>query len=460
MELKPDKTGVFPFPQTLGFFIILVTVLGFVAGWLRNELVLTLLGTIFLTILAYCFLGIFFLGLIYRRKAKTLSMVITSETVSAGKDGEVLLKTKGDTPKRNYFWRLPALLVRCELHLETFDGRVIRHYTDPGAEKFSNFPVKERGAYFGEDDRLVISDAPGFFQLSLPIGGNSPAEGKQTNNKNEKPRLLSLPSPMEETLHFPVSSGGTTQRNEPHFRKSDELLDHRPYVPGDDPRRINWKLFSHAPLGDLLVREGEPEPPPHSRLLILIDSEVDLSLYTFNEGRQAVDLLCESALTAAQDFSLRGIDILIGYTGGKIIGGKEESAAMNATEIASALACPAAIFRSPSSLQQRRFRIKPEKAGLPEENSPASLPDAPEDRSLLILALPRTFAETSVPYALDQFIKKQSTHQNTDLVFLYSTGNRKTSELEESAAACVNLYNKKSKIRVVKIELNAAGEVT
>ena len=455
MELKPDKAGVFPFPRTLGFFIILVTVLGFIAGWLRNELVLTLLGTIFLTMLAYCFLGILFLGLIYRRKIKTLSMVITSETVSAGKDGEVLLKTKGDTPKRNYFWRLPALLVRCELHLETLDGRVIRHYADPGAEKYSSFPVKERGAYFGEDDRLVISDAPGFFQLSLPLAGGSPAQTKPLTDG--KPRLLSLPSPMEETLHFPVSSGGTTQRNEPHFRKSDEFLDHRPYVPGDDPRRINWKLFSHAPLEDLLVREGEPEPPPHSRLLILIDTEVDLSLYNFDEGRQAVDLLCESALAAALDFTLRGIDILIGYTDGKITGGKEESAAMNAAEIASALAMPAAIFRNEKSNAKL-----PKPAAVSDHllsGQRGSLPDAPEDRSLLILALPRTFTETSVPYALDQFLKKRHMQQNTDLVFLCSMGSRKTAELEESAAACVNLYNKKSGIRAVKITLNAAGEV-
>jgi len=451
--VKAGAAGFFPIPkpQTLGSFVILVTVLAFIAGWLRNELALTLLGTVFLTILVYCFFGIFFLGIIQRRKARSLSLVVVSETAGAGKEGGLLIKTgSGDPPKKNYFWRFPAILIRCELKLETKDGRVIRHYADPGMENYSSFPAKERGAYYSgsraqEYDRLVIFDAPGLFSLSLPAG-------KPGGNA----RLLVLPQPGEEPIHFSLKSGGIEQRNEYHYRKSEERTDNRPYVPGDDPRRINWKLYSHAPLGELLVREGEPEPPPHSRILLLIDTEVDRNLYTADEGRQAVDLLCESALAAALEFTARGLDILIGYTTegpitenpaaagsgllyeGGIIGGREESSPLNASELAAALAWPAAIpvFRG-------------------------VLPDAPGGMAALILALPRSLSakSTSEASALDRFLKKREGRQETDIVFIFNLKSQKTgaarhSEREKYAGICVNLYNRRSGVHAEKILIN------
>jgi len=410
----------------MGSFTILITILAFTAGAFRNELALTLLGTVFLTILAYCFLGVLFMGIIHRKKGASLSITIIRETVSVGKQGELLLKTSGAETSgsargRNRFWSLPAVLIRCELCLETRDGRVIRHYSDPAADTFSSFPVRERGAYYGEFDRFVINDAPGFFRLSFPVP------------QSASPRLFAIPAPAEETIPVTLRSGGTEQRSEPHYRKSDELTDHRPYVPGDDPRRINWKLYSHAPLGDLLVREGEPEPPPHSRLLILIDTEIDRSLYTLDKGRQAVDLLCENALAAALEFSRSGMDILIGYTGGKIISGCEsgENTPLDPAELAIALALPAAIQWPP----------------LPENPFGASLPEAPADRAVLILALPRVSAQTS---ALDNFLKNRASldagaSNGTDIVFIHSE------ETGEAAATCVNLYNRRSGVHAERI---------
>jgi len=479
MESKPDQyhTGgrfrpyiggiirIFPVPRTLGSFIILVTVLAFIAGKFRNELALTLLGTVLLISLVYCFFGVFFLGIIQRRKARLLSMVIVSETVSTGKEGELLIKTSSGEPlKKNYFWRFPAILIRCELCLETNDGRVIRHYADPGIEKYSRFPVRERGAYYGVYERLVVFDAPGFFRLSLPVENSGPEQSSGPMRRvlqNKTPRLLAFPSPAEDPVHLSIKSGGTERRNEVHYRKSDDLTDHRPYVPGDDPRRINWKLYSHVPLGELFVREGEPEPPPHSRLLILIDTETDRSLYTADEARLAVDMLCEIALAAALEFFSQGMEILIGYTGGeayisdevssgpgglsggqrtggRLIGGKAESGPLNAAELASALAWPAAI----------------------SEWNRAVLPNAPEDRTVLILALPRSTAE---PSALDRFLKNRDARQNVDIVFLYSaenqrTGGRQSAELENSARISVNLYNGRSGVHAEKIAVSPARE--
>ena len=423
-----------PAPKTLGSFFMLITILAFIAGALRNELALTLLGTVFLVILVYCFFGVFFMGLIHRKKGVSLSMTIVRENVNVGRTAELCIKIPGE--KSGYgrlktsFWALPAILVRCELCLKTKDKRVIRHYAIPAPESYSSFPVTERGAYYGEFDRFTVLDAAGLFRLSFPIP------------QNNAPRLFGLPVPAEEPVPLSLKSGGTEQRSEANYRKSDELTDHRPYVPGDDPRRINWKLYSHAPLGELFVREGEPEPPPHSRLLILIDTEADSSLFGFDESRRAVDLLCENALAAANEFSSRGMDVLIGYTDGKIVGGSEsgESSPLDKAELATALAMPAAIKW-------------PKFSGI--------LPPAPNDRAVLVLALPRSCADSS---GLDYFLRSRAAPaesaapNRTDIVFIYNVDGsepqkargQRAAEIEEAARTCVNLYNRRPGVHAEK----------
>ena len=416
-------------PRTMGSFVILITVLSFTAGMLRNELALTLLGTVFLVTLAYCFLGVLLSGVIYRRKGQSLSIAISSQSVSVGREGELCIKTgSGILPERNYFLRLPAILIRCELSLGTRDGRVIRHFVNPGYENLSLFPVTERGAYFsnpgsGECDRLVIFDAPGFFRFSLPLF------------QDEGVRLLAVPGPAEESVLFSLKSGGTEERSEAHYRKSDALTDHRPYVPGDDPRRINWKLYGHAPMGELFVREGEPEPPPHSRLFILVDTETDSFLHSPEEGRRGIDLLCENALAAALEYSGKGTDILVGYTGGGNIDEKDESPPLNAAELARALAWPYAISR-PS----------------------LDLPEVSGGRAVIILALPRAIAfdpsaagkPGAEASALDRFLKKHEARQKTNIVFLYDAESKRAAELEAAARACVNFYNGKAGLAAQK----------
>jgi len=413
--------AVIPRPRTMGSCAISVAVLALLGGELRNELALTLLGTVFFIILIYSYLGVFFMGVICRGKSRSLSMFLSAETVVVGETAELCVKAGGLPPGKNYFLRLPVILVRCEFLLTTKDSRVIRHYIDPGVENSGSFRVCERGVYYGCRDSLVIFDAMGFFTLSLPL------------QQNDNPRLYAAPAPAEETIPLSLQSSGTEKINETNIRKSSELTDQRPYIPGDDPRRINWKLYSHAPLGELFVREGEGMPPPDSRLLILIDGEADDSLYTLDEARRAVDLLCENALAAALEFSGRGMEVLIGWTGGKVLGADEPlgASALSDEEFAVALAWPAA-------------------AGQPM----AELPAAPESTAVLILALPRMSANTS---ALDRFLEKHG-HESAppaDIVFLYDAKSRRAAELESAAGNCVSRYNGKNAIHAGKAAVNS-----
>jgi hypothetical protein len=235
----------------------------------------------------------------------------------------------------------------------------------------------------------MVLDALGFFKAGFRMP------------QDNTPRLLVSPLAAENKLSIKALSGGVEQRQDTHYIKTDELIDHRPYIPGDDPRRINWKLYGHA--GDLFVREGEPEPPPHSRLLILIDTQADRVLFTGEAARQAVDKLCENAMEAILDYSEQGMSILTGYTGGKIQSG-------NKGELAATLAYPAAISLT----------------------SPENIPLSPEDRGILILALPRSDTAST---ALDRFLKNRPNMQKAEILFFYQN-----ETLHNQAEANARLY--------------------
>jgi hypothetical protein len=365
----------------MGIFILIIAILAILLGSIRNELTLSLVGAVFLTVLFYSFLAVLTTALIHRNKTASISVRIVPKQTSVGKTSDAIfsyleggkLAAKGKMPS---FIRLPGILIRYQIKLQTRDGRQIVHIFDPDflIDNISSFLVEKRGAYYSIYDELMVLDALGFFKAGFRI------------SQDNTPRLLASPLPTENKLSIKALSGGTEQRQNTHYIKTDELIDHRPYIPGDDPRRINWKLYGHA--RDLFVREGEPEPPPHSRLLILIDTQTDRILFTAESARQAVDRLCENAMEVVLDYSDQGMSIFIGYTGGKIQSGSK-------SELAAALAYPAAI---------------PLTGGLEE------LPLSPEDRGILILALPRSNTASA---ALDRFLKNRPSIQKVEILFLY-----------------------------------------
>ncbi|MDR2536486.1 MAG: DUF58 domain-containing protein [Treponema sp.] len=399
---------ILPVPRTLGVFVLILTFLAFTAGSIRNEFALILVGAVFLAVLGYCFLTIVLLSCIHRKRVRSVSAQIITKQVSPGNQGicGFTVETSQNTPQKRPFLRLPGILIRYEIRLTTKDGRSIRHLFDPDSLKTGTdtFIAPDRGAYYTRYDEFGIFDVPGFFRLTFRI--------PQTGG----PRLLVTPKKAAEPLPVTIQSGGTVRRNEPRFLRTDNLTDHRPYIPGDDPRRINWKLYGH--LGDLFVREGEPEPPPHARLLIIVDTQSDPALYTDEAARRGVDGLCENALALAVSSMERGIAVSIGYTGGDIQRGTQ-------AELAAVLAYPAAL---PLSAQEE-------------------LPYSPDAQGIVILALPRGVSET---LGLDRLLAKQGPNQSIDLIFLYE-GN----QLERAAETCTAIYSLKHGIHPRSVRLGS-----
>jgi uncharacterized protein (DUF58 family) len=383
---------VFPIPQNLGVFVLILTGMALFAGRIQAEIALSLMGVVFLVSLGYCFVAMLFLGFVNRKRAASATAWILTRQIRAGEESELAF-TLNVPYESKRFIRLPGILVRYELHIATKDRRRVRYMFDPDVlrNKVNTFPVPERGAYYSnadDTDRLMLSDALGFFQLYLRVPVDTGC------------RLLAIPK-LAELLPVQTRSGGEEQRSAPRFLRTDNLIDHRPYIPGDDPRRINWKLYGH--IGDLFIREGEPEPPPHSQLLILVDTQADRACYREEAARRGVDLLCESALAIVAEYAERGMEISVGYSGGNIAGG-------NLQELAAFLAYPVAIGLSAEPV----------------------LPMPVEERGVFILALPRAQFGNS---ALDQFLRNRNARLVVDIVFLYSD-----ERLTTAAETCARFY--------------------
>ncbi len=260
----------------------------------------------------YSFIAAFFLSLINKKRAEAIVPLFSSVKVPIG--GTVSVSV-AELSRKKPFFTLPCILVRYEIRLETVDGRVLMTRFAPFLKntKTVSFSPQERGAYYETHNACVVSDLGGFFVFKLFL---SPKDMF----------LLAMPLPSEK---FPVilnSFGGENRRQTgSRTRRADTLIDHRPYMPGDDPRRINWKLYGHS--DGLFVREEEREPPPRSRLVILVDTHADgigvkktsAPSPAIERARQDIDTLCRYALTLAEEFSAQGTEVRLLWTGGQPI---------------------------------------------------------------------------------------------------------------------------------------------
>jgi hypothetical protein len=399
MAVKPVKLSPVFYPRTMGVFVFLSIILSFAAGAIRRELVLTMTGAAFLAIWAYCLVMTLLLALLHRRRAAKAVIRLSPDRVVCGGWTQVTYLAGNEIPLNKNIFQLPGILVRCRVLLRTNDGRRITYDFKPadntGLEKES-FLADKRGAYFSPYDEFACFDILGFFRFAfrLPTDHNA--------------RLLVSPRAARESPPVRARGGDENRKDSPPTERSEELIDNRPYVPGDDPRRINWKLYSHG--GELYVRQGEREPPPLSSLTILIDTYCESG--TRSAARAGVDLLCETALAIIQNAG-KDRDIQIGFTGH----------VKTPADSNFFLAYPAALHIS-------KLPIQP-------------LPKAPKERGIIILALPRTIAGTS---ALDLFLSEnagRSSSRPIDLFFIYGTDEKD----QKAAGLCENFYNKRQGVR-------------
>ena len=117
-----------------------------------------------------------------------------------------------------------------------------------------------RGRYFYKRQYLNIRDFAGFFAAAYT-----------------QPPCLSVPYivvqpvlPPQKTVFPDLRS--RTVNDLPSQERTHELYESRPYFPGDDPRKIHWKLYAHT--NTLSIKLGAFEPPPVKRLTVYIEEPV------------------------------------------------------------------------------------------------------------------------------------------------------------------------------------------
>jgi len=413
-----------PRPRAAGLITIIIAALAFFCGFLRNELVFIFLGAVFLIINVYGFLTVFFTAFCLRKIAQDIRAEFPVRQIRTGEQCELLILQ----PLR--FFALPGILIRYRIMLSTLDGRIAECFFNP--RKTPDNAVKStvpgRGEYLLRSREIYILDAPGFFLRKIKLredGGRG---------------ILAVPDAANER---PLSAGGSggDMKNRSLFSRTDSLTGNRPYIPGDDPRRINWKLYSHGPSFQLYVREGEKVPVPHSRQIILIDTQIDPVLFGIEEGRSEVDCLCENALaivtanTAVKINESGQTEIRIGWTGGPaqlVFAGFKDIAAGAAPAVD-----PAAILARPAALPLMSGDV---------------LPAAADSAGIIILAAPRM---STANHALDKFLAALAPDKTIDIFFLCPEYGKNSDEEIKAADACAAFYRQNYHHRVFSISCSA-----
>ncbi|MDR1317657.1 MAG: DUF58 domain-containing protein [Spirochaetales bacterium] len=278
-----------------------------VAGILLKETALLVFGMLFLAILVYCLGACLAMAAAYRRRADDMGADFAPCAVAAGEEITALFI---GTAKR--FWTPPAILARYLIKLKTLDGRIIEKVFPRNffTEKSAVFAGEKRGAYFGEYDYFLLCDIFGFFKVPVKI----------KSRRGE--RLLVYPVVSRETPVDIKNTGGGERTVKNARVSSDDLIEQRQYVPGDDPRRINWKLYGHSE--ELFVREGEKWGEPLSEIIIVIDTGTAGSGKKGFQGtagkRAATDNLCKRALEIAVAATHTASSVAVYYRGGGEIG--------------------------------------------------------------------------------------------------------------------------------------------
>ena len=117
-----------------------------------------------------------------------------------------------------------------------------------------------RGRYFYKRQYLTIRDFAGFLTVSYMLPPRLSA-----------PYAVVQPALPPERAVFP-NLRSRAVNDLPSQERTHELYESRPYFPGDDPRKIHWKLYAHT--NTLSIKLGAFEPPPVKRLTIYIEEPV------------------------------------------------------------------------------------------------------------------------------------------------------------------------------------------
>ncbi len=153
----------------------------------------------------------------------------------------------------------------------------------------------QRGVYKGKYGEIFIEDLFGFTRFKLYSGDEI--------SLTIYPRFEKNGSSKEKII-----TGGDIATVDENRIRSNELLEVRKYYPGDDARRINWKMFATS--GQLFLRIGEEVPPPSGEVTIILNCE-SRGITRLIDSTSYTDCLISAFLTFINSFDEKGCKVSV-----------------------------------------------------------------------------------------------------------------------------------------------------
>jgi uncharacterized protein (DUF58 family) len=289
------------FPLTIrGLVILLMSAALFAAGALRADLAALFWGSSFLLFTFYCLVvGHLFRLSLRRRRTRSpdfLSFVLPAEGLPRGI--EAMSHASARLPRAFP----PGFSVRLSLPLAWHDRRIdaVGARLPPGESRKSvAFRPAHRGVFTSAAAVLEARDLLGFTSHRLRV------EQRESLTVFPEVRTADAAPPVMEQAD---EAAPQARRR----RRSEELLEARKYYPGDDVRRLNWKVFAHT--DELFLRIGEEVPPPEARILFALDlspnPRIPASLCA-----DYLDGLVEACAASMIALMVKGVDVMLSLPG-------------------------------------------------------------------------------------------------------------------------------------------------
>jgi uncharacterized protein (DUF58 family) len=285
-----------------GVTVVLMAAALLALGLIRADLAALFWGASFLAYSAYAVLaGYAYRLALARRRAREpdfLSLVLPGHAITTGDQAEAI--TTFHLPRS-----LPpgfALHVHAPLawrDMRRLDVRI--PVATRGRTARALFTPDKRGVYECSRALLVANDVLGLTAHRFPV--------PLRESLCVVPRLNPVPDPPLFKEQTDESMTVSTRR-----RRSETLLEVRKYYPGDDPRRLNWKVFAHT--DELFLRIGEEVPSPESRLLFVLDTTTN-PLVPSRLAADYLDSLVEACGSLMAGLLSRGVEIMLSFPGSK-----------------------------------------------------------------------------------------------------------------------------------------------
>ena len=264
-------------------------------GILRMELAAILWGSAFALLALYSLLANRIMQLVLRRFfEKTPDPVdFTLSATGVFPRSSAAAQLNAELPR----FRAPGIRTRFEILLHWPGRDPLRLSGDLQGgrnRRVFEFSPSYRGCYQSREVHIVLSDLLGFtrFPVALAL-----AE-----------RLRVFPSVQPQAARRPPSPEGGQEENRRRRSRSQELLEVRKYFPGDDIRKVHWKVFAHT--SELFLRIGEETPPPESRFLVILDSASTEAVPARIEA-DYLDALVENCAAAVLEVLGRGYQVFL-----------------------------------------------------------------------------------------------------------------------------------------------------